>query len=136
MRPDYDTVDDGDLSESRRLDQWLWYARVVKSRTLAAGLIADGKTRLNRSKILKPSQGVRAGDVLTVAIGPRVRVLRILALGERRGPPAEARTLYEDLTPDNGVVAHHARHEAGGRTSGSGRPTKRDRRHMERLKGE
>jgi ribosome-associated heat shock protein Hsp15 len=135
MRPNYDTMDDGDLSQSRRLDKWLWYARVVKSRTLAAGLIADGKARLNRSKVLKPSQGVRAGDVLTVAIGPRVRVLRILALGERRGPPMEARALYEDLTPDNGAVARQAQHETGGRPPGSGRPTKRDRRDMERLKG-
>ena len=136
MRPNDDTMDDGDLSQSRRLDKWLWYARVVKSRTLAAGLIADGKARLNRNKVLKPSQGVRAGDVLTVAIGPKVRVLKILALGERRGPPMEAKALYEDLTPGNGVVAHHDQHETGGRLPGSGRPTKRDRRLTERLKGE
>jgi ribosome-associated heat shock protein Hsp15 len=136
MRSVDDTLDDGDLSHSRRLDKWLWFARVVKSRTLAAGLIADGKARLNRNKVLKPSQGVRAGDVLTVAIGPNVRVLKILALGERRGPPTEARALYEELIPDNRAAGHRAQPDAGERPPGSGRPTKRDRRQLERFKGE
>jgi ribosome-associated heat shock protein Hsp15 len=114
----------------------LWFARVVKSRTIAADLIESGKARLNRSKVLKPSQGVRAGDVLTVAVGPRVRVLKVLALGERRGPALEARLLYEDLTAvsDGAPVSPTA--DGGVRLPGSGRPTKRDRRQTDRLKGQ
>lgn len=128
------TADSGSLS--RRLDKWLWFARVVKSRTMAAGLIEAGKARLNRSKVLKPSQGVRAGDVLTLAVGPRVRILKVLALGERRGPPPEARALYEDLSPDTAAVLGGERADAGIRLPGTGRPTKRDRRQTERLKGQ
>ena len=126
---------DGGPAQSRRLDKWLWFARVVKSRTMAAGLIEDGKARLNRCKVLKPSQGVRTGDVLTVAVGPRVRVLKILALGERRGPPTEARALFEDLTSRDAVGASAAPPAQAARPPGSGRPTKRDRRQVERLKG-
>ena len=82
-----------------RLDKWLWYARVVKSRTLAAGLVEDGKVRLNRERITKPSQTVRIGDVLTISVGPRVRILEVAAMGTRRGPAAEAQALYVDLSP-------------------------------------
>ena len=127
--------DDGGPAQSRRLDKWLWFARVVKSRTMAAGLIEGGKARLNRSKVLKPSQGVRTGDVLTVAVGPTVRVLKIRALGERRGPPTEARALYEDLTPRDAAGVSAAAPAQAARPQGSGRPTKRDRRQVERLKG-
>jgi ribosome-associated heat shock protein Hsp15 len=137
MSPDGGAAEDGELFQTCRLDKWLWFARVVKSRTTAAGLIENGKTRLNRSKVLKPSQGVRAGDVLTVAIGPRVRVLKILALGVRRGPAQEARLLYEDLMPVTaGRVLDGAPPEAIARPPGSGRPTKRDRRQMLRLKSQ
>jgi ribosome-associated heat shock protein Hsp15 len=127
--------DDGGPAQSRRLDKWLWFARVVKSRTMAAGLIEGGKARLNRSKVLKPSQGVRTGDVLTVAVGPTVRVLKIRALGERRGPPTEARALYEDLTPRDAAGVSASPPAQAARPQGSGRPTKRDRRQVERLKG-
>jgi ribosome-associated heat shock protein Hsp15 len=84
---------DGDLGQ--RLDKWLWYARVMKSRTASAELIMAGRVRLNRTRVAKPSQPVRAGDVLTIALRGRVQVLRVLAAGLRRGPPAEARRLYE-----------------------------------------
>jgi ribosome-associated heat shock protein Hsp15 len=84
----------------QRLDKWLWFVRVVKSRTSAAALVADGKVRVNRERASKPSQMLRVGDVVTVAAHARVRVLRVLAIGARRGPPAEARRLYEDLTPE------------------------------------
>jgi len=137
MRPDGGAAEDGELSQTCRLDKWLWFARVVKSRTTAAGLIENGKARLNRSKVLKPSQGVRAGDVLTVAIGPRVRVLKVLALGVRRGPAQEARLLYEDLMPVTaGGGLDDTRPASVERTPGSGRPTKRDRRQMLRLKSQ
>jgi ribosome-associated heat shock protein Hsp15 len=84
-------------AELQRLDQWLWFSRVFKSRTLAAQLILDGKVRLNRERVTKPSQPVRTGDVLTIALRGRVHILRVLATGRRRGPPAEARQLYEHV---------------------------------------
>ena len=87
-------------AEAQRLDKWLWFARVVKSRTLAAALVIDRKVRVNRERASKPSQMLRVGDVVTVAVHARVRVLKVLAAGARRGPPAEACLLYEDLTPE------------------------------------
>jgi ribosome-associated heat shock protein Hsp15 len=82
-----------------RIDKWLWHIRLAKTRTLAQKLVAGGHVRLNRAPVRQPSQMVRPGDVLTVAAFGRVRVLRVVALGERRGPAEEARALYEDLTP-------------------------------------
>jgi ribosome-associated heat shock protein Hsp15 len=115
-----------------RLDKWLWHARVVKSRTLAAGLVEEGKVRLNRERTTKPSQSVRVGDVLTIAVGARVRVLEVTAIGTRRGPAREAQALYVDRTPP--MTATTPALPAGGeRPSGAGRPTKRDRRQIDRL---
>lgn len=82
-----------------RLDKWLWHARFVKSRTLAAKLVESSGVRVNGTRIAKPAYGVTPSDVLTFALGPRVVVVRILALGDRRGPAPEARALYEDLSP-------------------------------------
>lgn len=82
---------------TQRLDKWLWYARLVKSRTLAAALVAGGAVRVNRAKIAKASHAVGPGDVLTIAAHGRIRVVRVLGPGTRRGPAAEARLLYEDL---------------------------------------
>jgi ribosome-associated heat shock protein Hsp15 len=118
-----------------RLDRWLWFARVIKSRTLAAGLIEDGRVRLNRQKVTKPSQSVRPGDVLTITVGPRVRILKVVALGVRRGPAPEARLLYEDLTPPMEKPDPASLPDAE-RERGTGRPTKRDRRRLDRFKGE
>lgn len=84
---------------TQRVDKWLWFARIVKSRTQAAQLVDDGKVRINRVKAVKPGQTVKIGDVLTIAVRGRIEVLRILVPGERRGPPAEARQLYEPVTP-------------------------------------
>jgi ribosome-associated heat shock protein Hsp15 len=84
---------------TQRIDKWLWFARIVKSRTLAAQLVQDGKVRINRAKIAKPAQTVRADDVLTIVLRGHIQVLKVLAPGLRRGPPAEARRLYELLSP-------------------------------------
>ncbi len=119
-----------------RLDKWLWFARVVKTRTLAADLVEAGKVRVNRTKITKPSQAVRVGDVLTVSVGPRVRLLKVLAFGERRGPPAQAQLLFADLSPPPEPRPAAKAPQAGERLPGSGRPTKRERREMERFKGD
>ena len=115
---------------TRRLDKWLWYARFCKSRTLAAKLCAAGKIRIDGEVIYKAHQAVRAGNVLTFPWGPHIRVIRVVGLGERRGPAPEARALYEDLAPPVTLAA------AAGpqREPGAGRPTKAERRAIDRLK--
>jgi ribosome-associated heat shock protein Hsp15 len=83
----------------QRLDKWLWHARLVKSRSLAAKLIEAGCIRINRRRVEKPAACVRCGDVLTASINGRVRVIRIVALASRRGPAAEAQALYSESAP-------------------------------------
>ena len=82
---------------SIRLDKWLWQARFCKSRALAARLVGDGAVRLNAQRVTKPATPLRVGDGLSFAQGGRVRSVRVLALGSRRGPAPEARALYDDL---------------------------------------
>ena len=88
-----------------RIDKWLWHARLVKTRPLAAQLVQGGKLRINGQRIDKPGRAVGEGDVLTLAIGGRVRVLRILTCGERRGPAPEAQSLYLDLDAQGQIAA-------------------------------
>ena len=83
--------------EGQRLDKWLLYARLAKSRTFAAKLIEGGCIRVNRQRVLKASALVKCGDVLTATIHGRVRVFEIRDLGERRGPASEAQTLFAEL---------------------------------------
>jgi len=127
--------DGGDAQEpaALRLDKWLWYARFCKSRALASRLCAAGRVRLGGALVHKAHQAVRPGDVLTFPLGPHIRVVRVLALGERRGPPAEARGLYEDLEPPG---PRPPRAPAGGRERGAGRPTKADRRATDRFRND
>ena len=79
-----------------RLDQWLWFARFAKSRSLAARLCSAGSVAVNGSAAQKPNHAVRVGDVIVVPQGGWQRTVRVLALGIRRGPAAEACTLYEE----------------------------------------
>jgi ribosome-associated heat shock protein Hsp15 len=81
----------------QRLDKWLWCARVMRTRSDCAALVAEGLIRLNRQPTAKPHARLRVGDVLTIPIRNQVRVLRVLQLAVRRGPAAEARLLYLDL---------------------------------------
>jgi ribosome-associated heat shock protein Hsp15 len=84
----------------QRLDLWLWCARLAKTRAECARQVAAGAVRLNRQPTDKAHARLRVGDVLTIGLHGRVRVWRVLALAARRGPPAEARGLYEDLSGD------------------------------------
>jgi ribosome-associated heat shock protein Hsp15 len=86
------------MADARRIDQWLWFARLAKTRTLAAKLIADGACRINKARISKPSHPIAPGDVLVFAHAGRVRVLTVQATGHRRGPASEAATLYSEST--------------------------------------
>ena len=88
---------DRDAAAKLRLDKWLFQARFFRSRDAAADVVVEGHLRLNGAHCLKPGHGVAAGDVLTFVQAGRVRVIRILALGQRRGPAEEARALYQDL---------------------------------------
>jgi ribosome-associated heat shock protein Hsp15 len=86
-----------EASDTRqRLDKWLWIARVVKTREAAAALVEAGHVRINGQKTLKPGHAVKTGDVLTLVLKSRVRVLHIEAMGERRGPAETARGLYRE----------------------------------------
>jgi ribosome-associated heat shock protein Hsp15 len=82
-----------------RLDQWLWFARFVKSRSLAARLCAAGAVSINGSTADKPSRMIRTGDVISLTRSGWQRTVRVAALGERRGPAVEARLLYEEIEP-------------------------------------
>ncbi|GEO99697.1 RNA-binding S4 domain-containing protein [Methylobacterium haplocladii] len=83
--------------DRQRLDKWLWFARFAKTRSLAARLVADGHVRINGRRAEAPAKGVAVGDVLTVAATHVTALVRVVDLGQRRGPAPEARGLYADL---------------------------------------
>ena len=125
-------VDSGNL----RLDKWLWYARFLKSRSLAAKLCDAGKIRVNGTLVRKARQVVRVGDILTFPLANYIRVIEVVELGTRRGPAAEAILLYKDLSPpqkpekdENSLKSTFAFREPG-----AGRPTKAERRALDRLR--
>ncbi|MFQ6016840.1 MAG: RNA-binding S4 domain-containing protein [Kiloniellaceae bacterium] len=118
---------------SLRIDKWLWYARFFKTRGLAARLCNGGKLRIAGEIVSKAHHKVKPGDVLTFPQGRHIRVVKVLALGTRRGPALEARLLYEDLKPPNTQIKLPP---DGRRPRGAGRPTKRQRRQVDLLRGE
>jgi ribosome-associated heat shock protein Hsp15 len=83
-----------------RIDRFLFFIRLVKSRTLAQALIETGHVRVDGNRVDKPSENVRVGSVLAFPLHGRVRILKVLALPTRRGPATEARTFYEELGVD------------------------------------
>ncbi len=83
--------------ERQRLDKWLWFARLVKTRREAVWLVEEGFVRIDARRAEIPAKQVGPGDVLTIALERRVRVVRILGIAERRSPSREARALFEDL---------------------------------------
>lgn len=109
-------------SEKQRLDKWLFFARVYKTRSLAANMVVASHIRVNKQKVVKPATFVKIGDILTIRLDKRVIIYKVLAFGKRRGPANEARELFEDMTPavdpiqSMEVISHGPR------------PTKRDRR--------
>lgn len=121
--------------ERLRLDKWLWYIRLVKTRTLAQKLVQSGAVRIEGNRITDPAHRLRTGAVLTVTMTHDLRIFKVLELGSRRGPATEAATLYEDLSPVLERAPHKRPIPVAPREPGSGRPTKRDRRDTARLKG-
>ena len=119
-----------------RLDKWLWYARFFKTRAQATKMINGGKLRLDGQIMSKPHRSAMVGMVLTFQQGTQIRVIEIAELGTRRGPAPEAQLLYKDLSPP--IVQPKNDRDVGEifelRDTGSGRPTKRQRRETTRLK--
>ena len=125
----------GASPDRQRLDKWLFFARVARSRSLAARMVGAGLVRINGDKIGQPSRPIRVGDVVTIAAPRRVLVYRVVDCGTRRGPAPEARTLYDDLSPPpaerptsrlDDIVAR--------RDPGAGRPTKKERRALDSIR--
>ena len=125
----------GDPNTKMRVDKWLWYARVVKSRSLAQSLVRTGKIRVNNTKISAPSHNLSRDDVLTITLPRQIKILQLLAPGTRRGPATEAQQLYKDLTPKpekKDMPVRPAKQAV--REEGAGRPTKKERREISRFR--
>jgi len=128
----------GQGEDSLRVDKWLFHARFFKSRTLAAKMCDGGGLRVDGEKVHKSHYKVKPGEVLTFSQGPWIRVIKVLALGTRRGPAEEARRLYEDLSPPEKQtrLPKSASPTVPKREPGAGRPTKRERRQLDKLRGD
>ncbi len=122
------------LSGSRqRIDKWLFFARMAKSRSIAQDLIRSNHIRVNGELVSQPSSQVKPGDRIELALERRDVVLVVRSGGERRGPFEEARLLYEDLSPPPEERQRLTLFEQAQRMQGSGRPTKKERRETDRL---
>ena len=127
----------GETLRKERLDRFLFFSRAVKSRTLAQKIIETGAIRVNSEKTARTDHRVGAGDVLTMSIQGRILVWRILDPGSRRGSASEAQGLYEDMSPPTPPKPKRSPYEAAiaERPSGAGRPTKKERRDTDNLRG-
>lgn len=126
----------GTPADGVRLDRWLWAARLYKTRSLAARAVSGGKVDLNANRA-KPSAPVRVGDQVRVRKPPYELVLVVRGLSERRGPAKEARGLYEETETsrrERERIAYQRRHVPVPTYEGKGRPTKKERREIERLR--
>ncbi|HEY2804856.1 MAG TPA: S4 domain-containing protein [Gemmatimonadales bacterium] len=121
-----------------RIDRWLWAARFFKTRGLAADAIAGGKVDVNGARA-KPSRNVRPGDEVRIRLGPFEHLVTVQALSVRRGPAAEAATLYvEEPSAKARRLKLIEQHKLAAQSFdfGEGKPTKKQRREIRRLKGE
>ncbi len=120
--------------DRQRIDRWIWHARVVKTREFAKALVEGGHVRVDRARETKAGAVVKAGQVLTITLPGRVRVLKILGFVDHRGSAEVASRLFEDLSPPPPPREPRAESVAlGTREAGAGRPTKRERRAIDRL---
>ncbi len=132
---------DAEAEGRLRIDRWLWFARFFKSRSGAARLCTGKRIRVNGQVVAKPSHQLGVGDVLTFPQGRTIRTIKVAALGKRRGPAVEAAELYEDMAPPT-KTAPEARARGpfealpARRDRGAGRPTKAERRAMDKWRGD
>jgi ribosome-associated heat shock protein Hsp15 len=124
---------EGDI-DRQRIDKWLWHARIVRTRSAASTLVGAGYVRLNGTREDAPSRAVKPGDVLTVALDRRVKILKVKAFCGRRGDATLAQTLYENLTEPPPPAGTRPLPVAE-RQPGAARPTKRDRRLIDKFTG-
>ena len=120
----------------QRIDKWLFFARMLKSRSLAQAHVQSGHVRVNGERVLQASHPVKIGDRVDLTLERRDVVLIVQQPGTRRGPFEEARLLYEDITPAADPAERQTAFEQAQRVPGSGRPTKRERREIDRLMSE
>jgi ribosome-associated heat shock protein Hsp15 len=122
-----------------RIDKWLWAARFFKTRSLAADAIGGGKVEVNEDRV-KPAKLIGVGDEVRIRLGPYEHIVTVRALSERRGPATVAATLYEETAASIAARAKHAEQlrmaPAAFVYEEKGRPTKRDRREIERFRDE
>ena len=122
-----------------RIDKWLWAARFFKTRALAAEAVSAGKVEVNEDRV-KPAKLVQVGDSVSVRLGPYLHVVHVRATSERRGPATVAATLYEETAESSAVRAKLAEQlrmaPAAFVYEEKGRPTKRDRREIDRFRDE
>jgi ribosome-associated heat shock protein Hsp15 len=134
-------TDPSDVPDSGRvrIDKWLWAARFFKTRSLAAEAIAAGKVEVNEERV-KPAKLIQLGDSVSVRLGPYLHVVRVRGLSERRGPATIAATLYEETAESAAARAKLAEQlrmaPAAFVYEEKGRPTKRDRREIDRFRDE
>ena len=121
------------MTEKIRLDTWLWYARIYKSRSLSAKAILSGKLRVNSNKIIKPASKVKINDVLTINHINMVRIIQVQSLGSRRGPASEAQKLYNDLSGNIIDASKINSVSEKPKKETNKRPTKKDRRMLDKI---
>jgi ribosome-associated heat shock protein Hsp15 len=124
------------MADSRvRLDRWLWAARFFKTRALSAAAIAGGKVQVNGTRA-KPAKQLQVGDALRIRVGPYEWLVTVRVLSERRGPPKTALVLYEEVAEGRAArerLAEQHKIAPAPTYEGKGRPTKKERREIERL---
>ena len=120
-----------------RIDKWLWAARLFKTRSLAADAIKGGKVKIEDNPV-KPSREVKEGDVIQVQIGQLHKVVEVKTVVKNRVSPKQVPEVYNDLTPKEEYerIEFMNAYKAEWRDRGAGRPTKKERRMIERLKDE
>lgn len=125
------------MLETVRIDKWLWAARFFKTRGLAADAVAGGKVELNSTRP-KPAKTVRVGDQVRVRLGPFEHIVTVRGLSERRGPAADAAKLYEEDPAGKArreTLAEQHRIAAQAFSYGEGKPSKKERRAIEKIRG-
>ena len=120
--------------EKLRIDKWLWAARFFKTRALAADAVETGKVQLGGERV-KPAKPLAAGDTLSIRLGPYLHVIEVLGLSNKRGPAPEAQKLYKETEESRAKRAALALELKVRPTAHEGRPTKKDRREIEKFKG-
>ena len=127
---------DETAATSVRMDKWLWAARFFKTRALASDAVAGGKVEVGGERV-KPARGMKVGELVSIRLGPYLHIVRVLGLSGTRGPASVAVLLYEETPESKEAREKHAwqlRHAAPVIDPGEGRPTKKDRRDLDRAR--